>query len=123
RRMNRPEADPAGLAAQLERMQAAQRHAPRDLSQRRDDLKRLGDAVRAWRERIIEACTADFGRRSRHETLIADVMTVLAELGHARRHVRGWMRTRRRRVNVAFLPARAERTPMPLGVIGPVSPR
>lgn len=120
--MNRPEADPAGLAAQLERMQAAQRHAPRGLKPRQDDLRHLGDAVRAWRERIIEACNADFGRRSRHETLIADVMTVLDEVGHARKHLRGWMRTRRRHINTAFLPARAELKPMPLGVVGVVSP-
>ena len=125
--MNKPQlpsnpSDPAGLAAQLERMQAAQRHAPRTLKQRRDDLKRLGNAVRQWRDRIIEACNADFGRRSPHETLIADVMTVLDEVDYAHRHVGSWMRTRRRRVNTSFLPARAELRPMPLGMVGVVSP-
>ena len=110
------------LATQLERMQIAQRSRPRDVAQRLDDLKRLGDAVRASREQIIEAANADFGRRSRHETLIADVMTVLDEIGHARRHLRGWMRPRRRAVNATFLPARAELKPMPLGVVGVVSP-
>ena len=40
------------------------------------------------------------------------------EIGHVLSHLRGWMRPQRRRVNLAFLPARAEVRQIPLGVVG-----
>jgi coniferyl-aldehyde dehydrogenase len=50
------------------------------------------------------------------------VMTVLGDLRHTRRHLRGWMRPERRGINWPFLPARGEVRVQPLGVVGIVAP-
>src|SRR5690606_25843464 len=78
--------------------------------------------VKRYTDDIGKAISADFGRRSRHETLVAEIMVTLEEIAHLRRNLRRWMRPRRRAVNTAFLPARGEIRPMPLGVVGIVSP-
>lgn len=110
------------LLPQLEQLRAAQRRQPPDYQQRIADLDRLAAAIRDHREELVKAISADFGRRSRHETLVAEVMTTLDEIGYARKHLRAWMRPRRRAMNLAFLPARAEIRYQPLGVVGVVAP-
>jgi coniferyl-aldehyde dehydrogenase len=113
---------PADLRPLFDRLRAAQhRHVP-GLDERRAKLARLEKAVVAYREDIVQAISADFGRRSRLETLAAEVMTVLGEIRHCRRHLRGWMRPERRGVNRLFLPARGEIRVQPLGVVGIVAP-
>ena len=91
-------------------------------AQRRDDLERLRAVFKARLEDMADAVSADFGSRSRHETLIADGMTVLGEIDHLRRHLRGWMRPRRVGVGWKFWPARAEVRPEPVGVVGVIAP-
>ena len=106
----------------LEQVRAAHRRQVPDLAQRLADLDRLAEAVRRHRDDLAKAVSADFGRRSRHETLAADVMTTLDEIRYLRRHLRGWMRPQRRGLNWAFLPARGEIRQQPLGVVGIVAP-
>ncbi len=115
----RPEVD---LRPLLDQMRVAHRRQVPDYAQRMADLDRLGQAVRKHRDELVKAVSADFGRRSRHETLAADIMTSLDEITHLRRKLKSWMRPRHRGVNLVFLPARAEMRPMPLGVIGIVAP-
>ena len=85
-------------------------------------LERLGQAVRKYRDELVAACSADFGRRAALETLGADVLVSLDEIKHARKHLRAWMRPQRRAVNLSFRPARGEVRYAPLGVIGIVAP-
>src|SRR5688500_15678428 len=106
----------------FDRLRTAQsRHVP-GLAERRAKLAKLERAVVAYREDIVQAISADFGRRSRIETLAADVMTVLTDIRHSRRKLRGWMKPERRGVNWPFLPARGEIRVQPLGVVGIVAP-
>ncbi len=104
------------------RLRAAWQARKPDYAQRRDDLKRLRAAVKARLEEMVDAISADFGGRSRHETLIADGMTVLGEIDHLLRHLRGWMRPRRVGVGWKFWPARAEVRAEPVGVVGVIAP-
>jgi coniferyl-aldehyde dehydrogenase len=90
--------------------------------QRIELLMRLENAVRTRREELVAACNADFGRRSRIETLGADVMVTLDEIKYARKNLRRWMRPQRRSVNLTFKPARGEIRYTPLGVVGVVAP-
>jgi coniferyl-aldehyde dehydrogenase len=90
--------------------------------QRIELLMRLENAVRTRREELVAACNADFGRRSRIETLGADVMVTLDEIKYARKNLRHWMRPQRRSVNLTFKPARGEIRYTPLGVVGVVAP-
>ncbi|MBP7917448.1 MAG: coniferyl aldehyde dehydrogenase [Arenimonas sp.] len=90
--------------------------------QRIELLSRLDAAVRRNREAVVEACSRDFGRRARIETLAADVMVTLDEIKHARKNLRRWMRPQRRAINLTFKPARGEIRYTPLGVVGVVAP-
>ena len=101
--------------------QAWQTNRP-TLDQRRDDLQHLRAALKSRMPEMAEAIAADFGHRSTQESLIADGMTVLNEIDHLLGHLRGWMRPRRVGVGWRFWPARAQTRPVPLGVVGVISP-
>lgn len=117
-----PETTPAELGPTLARLRAAWQARKPDLAQRRDDLARLREALRARLPEMAEAIAADFGHRSRHESLVADGMTVLAGIDHLHRHLRGWMRPRRVGAGWRFWPARAQLRSEPVGVVGVISP-
>jgi coniferyl-aldehyde dehydrogenase len=110
------------LAPTLGRLRAAWGVRRPDAAQRRADLQRL-DAVFAARIDAMDAAIrADFGHRSTHENLVSEAMVVRAEIAHALRHLRGWMRPRRVGVGWRFWPARADVRPMPVGVVGIIAP-
>ena len=114
--------DIAELAPTLARLRAAWQANRPGYRQRRDDLQRLRDAVKRRLDEMAAAISADFGHRSPHESRIADGMTVLNEIDHLRKHLRGWMKPRRVGVGWRFLPARAETRAEPVGVVGVISP-
>ena len=121
--MNTPAQTPISeLQPTLARLRAAQRDKVPDHAQRMDDLARLRRVFKARLEDMARAIADDFGHRSRHETLVSDGMTVLAEIDVMRRRLREWMRAQRRPVDAMFLPARAEVRIQPLGVVGIISP-
>ncbi len=64
-------------------------------TQRSADLQRLRATLKQRLPEMTEAIAADFGHRSRHESLLADGMTVLGEIDHLLRHLRRWSRPRR----------------------------
>ncbi|MGN6514109.1 MAG: aldehyde dehydrogenase family protein, partial [Lysobacteraceae bacterium] len=118
-----PDATPlAELRPALARLRAAWQAQRPPVAQRRDDLRRLRAALRAGVPAMDAAIRADFGHRSPHENLVSEAMVVLAEAGHALRHLRAWTRPRRVGVGWRFWPARAEVRPQPLGVVGIISP-
>ena len=112
----------ADLAPTLQRLRGAWQARKPDYALRRDDLQRLRDALKRRMDEMTAAITADFGYRSSHESRIADGMTVLNEIDHLRKHLRGWMKPRRVGVGWRFLPARAETRAEPVGVVGVISP-
>jgi coniferyl-aldehyde dehydrogenase len=120
--MDLPASTPHDLAAWLARLRAAHRRQPPDYAQRMDDLARLRRAFRARLAEFAAAMDADFGRRSRHESLLSDGMTVLKEIDHLRAHLRAWMRPQRAAADWLFFPARTEVRIQPLGVVGVIAP-
>jgi coniferyl-aldehyde dehydrogenase len=120
--MDTPTATPAELNAQLARLRAAQQRQTPDYAQRVGDLKRLRAAFKARFEDFATAMSADFGRRSRHETLASDCVTVLKEIDHILRHLRSWMRPKQAAADWLFAPARTEVRYQPLGVVGIIAP-
>ncbi len=92
------------------------------LAARQDRLDRLLGLVSSHEAAIIDAVSADFGHRSRHETDLAEIFIVLSAIRHTRRHVRSWMKARRVPTPLHLLPARSEVIRQPLGVIGVISP-
>ncbi|MFZ5637719.1 MAG: coniferyl aldehyde dehydrogenase [Pseudomonadota bacterium] len=112
----------ADLLPALERLRAAWRAKKPDYAQRMDDLARLKAAFQARIGEMTAAVQADFGHRSEHETLLSDGMTVVAEIDHLRRHLRGWMRPRRAAVGWKLWPARAQLRREAVGVVGVMAP-
>jgi coniferyl-aldehyde dehydrogenase len=111
------------LRATLERQRSAfLKGAPPTLEERRADLAKLGTAIRDNTSRLAEAISADFGSRSRHETMLAEVFTTLAGLRHTSRHLGQWMKPKRVSVSLELMPARARIQYQPLGVVGIISP-
>jgi coniferyl-aldehyde dehydrogenase len=122
RRATQPVDDIAALAPTLQRLRHAwQAHKP-DRAQRDDDLRRLRDALKRRLPEMADAIAADFGHRSRHESLLADGLTVLSGIDYLRRHLRGWMKPRRVGAGWRLWPARAQIRHAPLGVVGVISP-
>lgn len=121
--MNAHVETPVGdLAPTLQRLRDAWQARKPDAAQRQQDLQRLRDALKRRMEEMARTIAQDFGHRSLHESRIADGMTVLNEIDHLRRHLRGWMKPRRVGVGWRFLPARAETRAEPVGVVGVISP-
>jgi acyl-CoA reductase-like NAD-dependent aldehyde dehydrogenase len=93
-----------------------------DVRQRREHLAALAAGLKAHRKALEDAIDADFGGRSRHETALLEIFPSLEASHHARRHVRGWMRQRRRPAAWWSLPGSACVEWQPLGVVGIVVP-
>jgi coniferyl-aldehyde dehydrogenase len=113
---------PNELHATLAHLRAAHAALSPDYTQRMDDLARLRAAYQPRVEEFAKAMSADFGRRSRHESLLSDGMTVLNEIDHLRANLRGWMRPKRAAADWLFFPARTEVRYQPLGVVGIIAP-
>ncbi len=92
------------------------------LRERKAHLAALHDAIRKYSGRFVESLNADFGCRSPHETLVADLFAALSNVRHASKNLAGWMRPRRRPVAVWYYFAHARMVPQPLGVVGVISP-
>jgi coniferyl-aldehyde dehydrogenase len=111
------------LASLLAKLKAAHRKAgPPDYDTRVEHLDKLERALLARKHDIAKAIATDFGARSTHESLIAEVMITVNEIKHVRAHLHEWMETEPREVSWMFLPGRAEVVMQPVGVVGIISP-
>jgi coniferyl-aldehyde dehydrogenase len=94
-----------------------------NFAQRKADLLALKRLVVENQEAIIAAISSDYGNRSRHETLIAEIIFVLEGIKFALRHLNGWMKPQRRHVDLTSFPGARNRViPQPLGVVGVIVP-
>ncbi len=120
-------ADPAAVQA-LHDALALQRRAylaqpVPTLDQRRADLRTLQRFVREHKPALLDAISADYGHRSKHETLLAEVFPVLDGIEHTLKQLSAWMRPQRRAVDWRnFFGARNRVIPQPLGVVGVIVP-
>ena len=89
---------------------------------RRDLLRRLADGLLRQAEAFAAALDADYGGRSRMDTLLADILVVADAARYSRRKLKGWARPRRAAVPYPFWPASAFEEPVPKGIIGIIAP-
>lgn len=123
--MKRDEAMPAqtGLAQIFQAQRSAHAADPcPGYARRRDRLSRLLALTEEAEAQWVKAIDADFGGRCSQETRMAELFIVRASIRHALGHLRQWMRTRRVKTDLHFLPGRNCIVPQPLGVVGVVSP-
>ncbi len=108
---------------ELERIFTLQRSLTREqvsrsYETRMDLLARLGKMFETHEDELINAVRADFGIRSRYETILTDIMLVLSDVKFARRHLKHWMKPRSVKTDTFGLPGSSRLIPQPLGVVG-----
>ncbi len=91
-------------------------------AQRQEKLLRLEKLVAEHQDAIVDAIGADFGNRSRVETLTSEILPTIGAAAYARKRVAGWMRPQSRAVGMNFKPGSNRVEFQPLGVVGVVSP-
>ncbi|MDE1146783.1 MAG: coniferyl aldehyde dehydrogenase [Azospirillaceae bacterium] len=115
--------DLTAVSQAFDRLRAAAVADPYPPAERRQDhLAALERALVRRQDALVQAVDADFGGRLAHETLFAEIFVTLEGFRHARRHLKGWMRRRRRSVPLTLGPGRAWVQPQPLGVVGVIAP-
>lgn len=114
----------ATLRAALDQQRAAYFRQPEpDRGQRLHDLSQLEKLLREQQDAICEAISQDYGHRSRHETLLTEVLPALNAIRYAKKHLGRWMRPERRGIDrLAFGLASNRVIPQPLGVVGVIVP-
>lgn len=91
--------------------------------ERKDHLLNLKRMISENREAIIDAISQDYGNRSRHETLFAEIITANDGIIDSIKHLKSWMKVQRRKVDQSMYPGgKARVIPQPLGVIGLIIP-
>lgn len=110
----------AALALQ---QQAYLAHPVPTLRERQADLRTLQRFIREHKNALCEAISLDYGHRSHHETLLAEVFPAVDGIDHVIGQLRGWMKPQRRGVDWRnFLGASNRVIAQPLGVVGVIVP-
>lgn len=100
---------------------SAGRRKSLDLAARRAALARLTQVIKSHRAEIAAAVMEDLGKPEVEAELV-EVLPVLAEIAHARRHLRRWMRPRRVWPTLMMLGTQAALHPEPKGVVLVIAP-
>lgn len=106
------------LQGVLARQQQAFRRNPPDYDKRMAALAKLAEVLKARAQDIADAINADFGNRSQHESILAEVMVLLEEIKHTRRKLKKWMKPSSSFADLNYLPARVRLMRQPVGVVG-----
>lgn len=90
--------------------------------QRIASLDKIIRLTEANEQKFIDAISADFSSRARHETIISEIVITVSGAKLAKKNLKKWMRPRGVATPVHMLPAKSRIEPQPLGVIGVISP-
>lgn len=102
---------------------AFNQHGQESYEERKAHLKNLKSMLMDNREIIIEAINKDYGNRSRHETLIAEVLTVADDISTTSKHLKKWMKVQKRKVDhTLYFGAKNRVIPQAVGVVGFIVP-
>lgn len=94
-----------------------------DIGSRRKDLKALRRFLLENTEDLCAAISADYGHRSRHETLLTELVPAMASIDDALKHLRQWMKPQNRKIDRLVFGMASNRVfPQPLGVVGVIVP-
>jgi coniferyl-aldehyde dehydrogenase len=88
-----------------------------------DRLTRIERMLQRHYRELVATLQADFGYRSQDQIIAADIASVMPQLANVRRHLKQWMKPRRRSSGVLGLAgARSFIIDEPMGVVGIMSP-
>ena len=85
-------------------------------------LKALRQAVLAQKSALATAINQDFSGRSSHETTYAEIIPTVSAIDYLIKHLRKWMKPKRKSVALHFMPAKNSIQYQPKGVVLIVSP-
>ena len=88
---------------------------------RRHTLKHLHTGLKQHEDEILDALYQHLGK-SPHEAYMSELGLTLAEIRHALKHLKGWMRPKRRRTPLANFPATQRIYAAPYGVVLIIAP-
>lgn len=117
--------DTAAMQALLEKQRTAfTAELPVSAEVRKDRLRRALALVLEHKDAFVKALSDDFGHRSAEQSLVTDIMASVKPLKHALKHVDGWMRPEKRKLDfpLGLLGAKAEVQWQPKGVVGIIAP-
>lgn len=90
---------------------------------RKAHLLNLKAIINDHREALIEAVNQDYGNRSRHETLLAEIITATDDINSSIKHLKKWTKVQKRKVDLSmYFGAKNRLIPQPLGVVGLIVP-
>ena len=97
---------------------------PEPMSVRSDRMERAIALLIDNAENFAKAVSADFGHRSREQTLMTDIMPSVSAMKHAKKHFESWAKGEKRKPTfpLGLLGAKAEVIYQPKGVVGVVAP-
>jgi coniferyl-aldehyde dehydrogenase len=97
---------------------------PVSIAVRKDRLTRAIAMMVEQAEAFCAALSADFGHRSREQSMVTDVIGSIRALKHARKHVNRWTRPEKRKLDfpLGLLGARARVEYQPKGAVGVIAP-
>jgi coniferyl-aldehyde dehydrogenase len=94
-----------------------------DRDQRKNDLQALKRMLGENLDDILEAISEDYGNRSRHESLFAEIIAVTDGINDTIKSLKKWMKPQKRHVDFTLYPGAKNRViPQPLGVVGLIIP-
>ncbi len=92
-----------------------------DYNARKAALDKLEAKILAEEEAICAALDEDFGKH-RDEVMLTEILPILLEITHTRKHLRRWMRSGRAASGLAFLGTSARVRPTPKGTALVIAP-
>ena len=104
----------------LQRAQLARRGSF-TLEARIAQLDQLRDSIKRYESNIIAACAADF-RKPAPEVKLTELLPVLQEIRHTKKHLRKWMRPKRVAASIGVWGTRSYVRPEPKGVCLIIAP-
>jgi coniferyl-aldehyde dehydrogenase len=91
--------------------------------QRKSHLLNLKKMLVENREELLNALNQDYGNRSYHESLMAEIITVTDDINTSIKNLKKWMKVQRRKVDISmYFGAKNRVIPQPLGVVGMIVP-
>ncbi|WP_370260706.1 aldehyde dehydrogenase family protein [Limnobacter sp.] len=89
-----------------------------EFHERVSNLELLEETILRNESELLAAMSNDYGHRSRHESIMADIVATLGVIRHAKSNLKAWMKVRRVPTPWQLRPSVSYVHPQPLGVIG-----
>jgi len=92
------------------------------LAHRQQAIEKIHRLMIEYKDQMVQAISDDFGNRSFHETLMAEIFITLNAIKHNKKMVSKWMKPRSVPIAMDFKPGKGKVHYQPLGIVGIISP-